>query len=87
MPFRNAQGRINQLREILYNYSKSLPGYDDVNDPTPAVKFYLEDQVMNNTVVLTASGGLINRSQVILNRPNSAILNLQLHRNFIFLAN
>ena len=36
---------------------------NDADDPTPVVKFYLEDQVMNSTVVLTATGNLINREE------------------------
>src|SRR5690554_3796513 len=41
----------------------SLRVGNDADDPTPAAKFYLEDQVMNSLVVLTATGNLINREE------------------------
>jgi len=36
---------------------------NDANDPTPAIKYYLEDHLMDNLVVLTTTGALVNREE------------------------
>ncbi|MCA1751482.1 MAG: RHS repeat-associated core domain-containing protein [Flavobacteriales bacterium] len=36
---------------------------NDADDPTPAVKYYLEDHLMDSLVVLQTSGNLVNREE------------------------
>jgi len=36
---------------------------NDANDPTPAIKYYLEDHLMDNLVALTTTGALVNREE------------------------